>query len=256
MSIEVLYGVIGSLLTAIVGGIVFVLRESASTRRYAGQARADAEKAQADGDLITVRAQASLLADVSAMAKTGIETQKSVIEVVRENTNAFSESAAEMRGMVAMNKELREALRHVALGTDEAHQHISGMQSDVTAIKDVTSTLETNLEESIGSISEQFGPIVLALTSIGNQLAALIKAVSEKDDAIKTQLTALITDFHGAETRLMKTLEPIVIKHLSDFLPADAPAGNPNGKPTNDHAQELPVTIEIKSASTPKDSKS
>lgn len=232
MSIEVLYGVIGSLLTAIVGGIVFVLRESASTRRYAGKQRADAEKAQSEGELITVKAQAGLLADVSTMAKTGTEALKSVVEVVRENTNAFNENAAEMRGMVAMNKELREALRGVAQGTDEAQQHISGIKSDVTAIKDVTSTLETNLGESIGSISEQFGPIVIALTSIGNQLAALIKAVSEKDDAIKQHLATLITDFHDAETRLMKTLEPIVIKHLSELLPADTPIQNGQDKDT------------------------
>jgi uncharacterized protein YoxC len=133
-----------------------------------------------------------------------------MVAVTRDSTRAAGENAAELRGMIAMLSDHSKVVRNATISMDEVAVQIPGMKTELHAIHETTSSLQTDIE---GTINEQFGPIVVAMTNVGIQMAALVVAVQTKDGEINGRLTQLITDFQAAETRLMKVLEPIVLKH-------------------------------------------
>lgn len=188
--------IINAIIISIIGGVGGILGALAMRIRYNSQANSHAVTTRADGDLIAEKSRAGVLADISEIAKTGVQTQKEVIAVVRENTNAFNENAAEMRGMVAMSKELTQALRNATVGMDETHVNITAIKTDMTTTAGVLKSLPTELE----SINTQFGPVVDELKGIGIRIA-------QTND----RLTELFTEFRGAERRVLAILEPYAL---------------------------------------------
>jgi hypothetical protein len=214
---QAFYGLLGSLLTAFVGAIAYGMRERSKTRSYT-------EKKRADGDLVTEESQAKSLVTLTEIASRSVDVQREMVAVTRDSTRAAGENAAELRGMIAMLNEHSKIVRNATISMDEVAVQIPGMKTELHAIHETTSSLQTNIQTDIeGTMNEQFGPIVVAMTNVGVQVAALVVAVQTKDGEINSRLTQLITDFQAAETRLMKVLEPIVLKHTIGELPHETP---------------------------------
>ena len=189
-------------LGALAAAIGFFVRQWAITRAYVGQKKAD-------GDLATQTAEAGLLSDISNIAKGSAQTTQAVIDVVRENTKAATENAAQMQGMVIMFKEYKQILHDATIGVDEMSSRLPAIETGITAIQ----TAQTELG---GSLNDQFGPVVDALKGIGGQLTVLVTEIQNSDTHTNTRLTELISAFQEAEKRLLQTLEPIVIRHMAD----------------------------------------
>lgn len=199
------------------------------------------DKARAEGYTLQERTSNTAIETLAEIAKQGVVIQQSMVETVRELGRTMNDNASQMRGMILMQETHSKGLRDVVENVDEVSSVIPKIDDKLGAINAVTATLETDIGESI---SQQFGPIVIALTEIGAKLSELVNAVSAKDNEINARLTILITDFHSAETRLMKALEPIVLKHIKDFLPADMAAESPaNGSAAAEH--NAPINIPI-----------
>ena len=205
-----LISLIGAL-GAILGAIAVTIRQRAQTRSYTGQK-------QADGQLVEERSRANALDSLSEIARQGNVFQQQMIEVVRESTRSNEKHAAEMRGMVAMLNDHSSTLKNAVLGMDETQAHITGIHQDMSAIKDVTASLETNLGENIKG---QFGGVIEELKNVGAQIGALVVDIQSRDGHTNTRLTELVILFKDAEKRLMTMLEPIVIKHMAALLPSD-----------------------------------
>lgn len=207
-----LLGAIAGLITA----VGFYVRERALTRSYVEKARADdgtkKEEAQANRD--------NTLAEI---AKQGVTNQQLMIDALNQNTRAFTEmtkttneNTAETRGMIAMLKDNTTAVRSAAIAVDDLSEQMPGLKTDVSVIKGVTDTLQTDIE---GSISQQFGPVVAELKGIGTLLTTIANNIDTKDGKMNDHLDELIKLLQGVELRLMKALEPVILKHLSDLLP-------------------------------------
>ncbi len=208
---QVFYGVIGSAITAIIGAIAIVIRQWSQTRSYAG-------KKQADGQLMEDKSRANALDTLSEIARQGVAVQLSMVEAVREQTRESGEGRAQMRGMVTMLDDHSKALKNAVLGIDETQVQITGIRSDMSAIKTTTDSLETNLGETV---KDQFGPVIEELKNVGAQIGVLVTEVQSRDGHTNTRLTELVILFKDAEKRFMQMLEPIVIKHMAEFLPSD-----------------------------------
>lgn len=199
----VLYVGLGGLIAA----FTFFVRQWAVTRSYVGQKKAD-------GDLATQTAEAALLTDIASIAKGSALTANAVLDVVRENTKASAESAAQTQGMLMMFKEFKEKLHNATLGMDEMSGRIPHIETGIADIKSAQTELG-------GTLNEQFGPVVDALKGIGGQLTTLVAEIQANDGHTNTRLTELITAFQQAEKRLLKTLEPIVIRHMTEARKTD-----------------------------------
>jgi hypothetical protein len=123
-------------------------------------------------------------------------------------------------------------------------QNIPRIDSNVTEIKSVTAAIETNLGETI---NEQIGPVVAVLTSIDTGLKSLVKDSQERekdsqerDSRIHATLIELTALFQEAKAQFMKLLEPIVIKHMAELLPADKPIVNGIEKGVTSEEPETP----------------
>jgi hypothetical protein len=208
---QVFYGGLGAILMA----IAFGLRQWAVSWAYSSNARTDVYTLQE-------KSQAAITSAVVDAVKQGNVFQQKMIEVVEQNTRANEKSAAETRGMISMLDGFGTVLKNAIIGWDEAQGQIPAIRENaaqipaigenIQAIRKVADTLETNLE---GSLNDQFGPVVTALTGIGKQLGELVIEVKTKDGEINGRLTTLIETFQAAEKNLLKTLEPIVLAHMS-----------------------------------------
>jgi hypothetical protein len=211
--------VVGALVIALAGLITavgFYVRERAVTRTYVEKARADdgtkKEEAQAHRD--------NTLAEI---AKQGVNNQQLMIDALNQNTRAFTEmtktaneNTAETRGMISVLNNVISATRSATITVEEQTAHITAVGVDVKEIKDVTETLQTDIE---GSITHQFGPVVAELKGIGTLLTTIASNIDAKDGTMNDRLTALIELIKGVELRLLTVLEPIVLKHLAELMP-------------------------------------
>jgi hypothetical protein len=229
---QVFYGALGALIAA----VAFWIRSQAQTRRAAQDAKSYADKQHSDGQLVIDKAQATVLTDIAEIAKAGVKTQEGVIAVVRENTKAFQENTkafqentTEFRNLSTSIYENTSAIRAAAVGMDETgaavgviQVSVSEIQSDVDKIEKVTATLETNLGETFKtSFKDQFGPVIATLTSIDEQITTLARELQSQDGRINQHFGELTLAFQDAKKQFLTILEPIVLKHVADFLPHD-----------------------------------
>lgn len=238
-------GVLGAFGT-ILGAIAMWIqnRARANTTRIEGEVQN--KNKQAEANLITTKAQADLLADVSAMARTGTEALKSIVGVVQDNTAAANASAAGFQGMIAMNQELRDAVRRATLGMDETHGSISLLSSDVTAIKGVATAIEST-QTSLGeSLNDQLSVILIQVTKSNAIIAELVAEIQGAKGNMNSRLLELIESVKAADKGVMDLLGQFVTDHVK--LAADSPLDKQNGNPPNAHS--LPVDIHIESSIT------
>lgn len=221
----VLAGLVAAL-TALVTAVGFYIRERALTKSYVDKQQSDIDRAKEE----TAAGQTNALIDI---AKQGVVAQMSMIEAVNKIRDAFAEmtrsnmaNAAEMRGMTAMIETNTKATRSAAIGVDELSEKVAtDLQGIKDDIKDAANTLKTDIG---ASITEQFVPLVLELKNIGFNLTTLVTAVQSKDGDINVRLTELIDSFQKAEKKLMRALEPIIIKHIGDLVHDPQPSDNHN----------------------------
>lgn len=178
-------GGIGALLVA----VAFMIREFAMSRTYAS-------KSAADGNLIQDHNDKTAVDTLAEIAKRGVIVQEQMVEAVRDMTRANGETAAHMSGMVRMQDDHTKIIRAAVLTIDEVAIAIPRLESTVVS---------------------QLAPIVSALSTIGVQLTNLVSTVQAKDGEINARLSALIEDFRQTESRLMKALEPIVLKSIGEL---------------------------------------
>lgn len=250
-------GVLAALLGwagTVIAALAYVIKTRADIQREGEKSRGDVAKTEAASDGRLTEAILSLAQSLNANSQqAGIERQQTLM--------AIEKSGGRVEGMMVAivdnTKTVRDnatAIKDMGTQLDEFGgrlQHIPQIKSDVTEIKDFTSSFETNLGDSIGtSIGEQLEPVATALTGIGTQLGDLVREVRNRDGEINERLTALIEAFQKAEIRLLKMLEPIVLRHMNEILTLDKTPETPvpNGSPIN-----LPVDIHISSA--PKENK-
>jgi hypothetical protein len=216
---------------AILGAIAMTIRQRSLTRNQVETRQAEgvliAEKARADGYTLQEKSSAAAIDTLSEIAKTSIVIQQNMVEAVREYTRVNGEHSAQLRGMVTMMDDFAKVLKNVVIGMDDVTGHLPGMATDIKSIAVVTSSLETNIGETV---VEQFGPVVAELKTIGTQITGLITEVQDKDTQINTRLTELITKFQEAEVRLMRLLEPVVIQHISELVQNGSPAIKPSSE--------------------------
>lgn len=186
------------ILIAIVGTLLYVLRSRTDAHSHAEKTGSDTEKAYADALLL--------------LARNGESTNRFLGEMV----STSRETAAELRGMIAMLDSNTKATRANALSLDDLSGQMPAIKTGLLEIKTATTDLG-------GTINDQFGPVVDELKSIGIQLKGLAGDVLVKDDKINANLTVLLQRFERAERWLMQKLEPLVLAHMQDLLPPDKP---------------------------------
>jgi hypothetical protein len=211
-------GLIGGF-SAILGAIAMSMRSRSASDSHEKQVKADgaliAEKARAEVATLQEKSSNEAVLAVVEIAKQGVFIQQQLLDAVREYTRVNGEHSAQMRGMVTMMDDFARVLKNVVIGMDDVTGHIPSMATDIKAIAGVTATLETNID---ATVSEQFGPVVLELKIIGGQITDLIREVQAKDGQINARLTELIIKFQEAEGRVMRTLEPVVLQHIGEFV--------------------------------------
>jgi hypothetical protein len=241
---QVFYGVIGSAITMLATAIAVWVRSNASSREYR-------EKSQADGYTKQENVKAAANDALIDIAKQGVVFQQKMIEVVQENTRANEKSSAEMRGMVTMMDGFGTVLKNAVIGWDDTQgqipairentAQIPGIRDNVQAIQTVTATLETDIGETVGiQIGVQVKPIVDALLGVEIEVKNLVRDSQERDARTNTSLLELVAGIEKARTEFMRMLEPIVIKHMTEFLPADKPIVNGIEKGVTSEEPETP----------------
>lgn len=202
-------GSAGTILTA----MAFYIRSNANAIKTNSDTAGYAEKARADVEVLRERSASNVtdkLVEIAAASmkiqQDGLKIQQEMVEVARANGQAFNENAAQMRGMVAMQDDHTKLLRTTA-------QSIDDVQSQVAGITKVTTTLQTDIEGTLGG---QYGAIVAALTGIGVQLAALVTS-SATNATIEARLTEITQELRLTHKQFMEKLSPLVLKHLGEI---------------------------------------
>lgn len=197
-------------MTALVTAAGFWIRERALTRSYVEKQRADADRTKEE----TAAKRDNALIDI---ARQGAVVQQNLLEVVNQNTQAFTEltrsnnqSAAETRGMITMLNDNTRAVRSNTLAMDEMTEKVT---TDLQDIKGVASTLTTDIRTTI---NEQLAPAVLAITGIGDAITTLVEAATAKDISLDRHLTELIGEFRRMHKELATHLEPLIRNQLGD----------------------------------------
>lgn len=227
---QVFYGLIGSAITMFAGAFAFWMRSNATSRAYT-------EKSRADGTFLQEQSQAAITSAMVDAVKQGNVFQQKMIEVVQENTRANEKSSAEMRGMVTMLDGFGNVLKNAVIGWDDAQgqipvirenaAQIPAIRDSVLEIKTVTATLETDIGETVGTqIGLQVKPIVDSLLGVETELKNLVRDSQERDTRTNSSLLELVAGIEKARKEFMRVLEPIVIKHMNEFLPGDKPIEN------------------------------
>jgi hypothetical protein len=222
---SVFWGSVGILVAAIAFGI----REYFKTRREAQAARSYTEKQQSDGQLVIDKAQAAVLADISAIARQGVKTQEKMLEVVAANSDAFNRytKAEEMRlaEIKALNVTLSDqtsAIRAATVGMDETGVTIAALATSIGKIDTATEGLEANLGATFReAFTSHLGPVVQSLSSIDERLKTLAFDLASKDSTIVQHFSELTAAFQDAKNQFATLLEPLVLRHISDLLPTD-----------------------------------
>lgn len=208
-------------LAGLITALGFYVRERAKTRSYVERQRSDGARLQEESRVN----RDNTLAEI---AKQGLATQQKMIEAVEKNTRAYedlsrtsTQNAAETRGMFIMLDNHTRAVRTATIAMDEMAEKFPAITTELHDIREVTTTLQTDIE---GSISEQFKPIVAALEGIGTSITILVAAMQSKDVALDSQLAAIVSEFRSTHRELMTKLEPIVLKHLGELINEPVPS--------------------------------
>ncbi len=193
---------LGTALGVLITAIAFAIRQWSLTR-----SKTDGDRST--GQLAIDTAQAKGLETLNTIASQSLDVQKDLRTVIIENSKASSDAAAQMRGMLLMLDGHGKLLRDTALAVDDVSAGIAG-------ISKVTTTLQTDIE---GSLTGQLGPVVIAIQGIGKQLDILNTTLQTKDEATIKLMERLQFSFGALETTLLKMLEPIALRTLSEIHP-------------------------------------
>ena len=185
---------------ALFAAVAVAIREYFISRSYTNRAAADGNLMQEKSQSTAVDTLADIARQGLVLQQQGIVTQQSMVEAVRDMTRSNAEASAHIAGMVRMQDDHTRIIRAAVLTIDEMATSLPKLKTDIE-----------------GSIATQFAPIVSALSTIGIQLTNLVSTVQAKDGEINARLSALIDDFRNTETRLMKALEPIVLKSIGEL---------------------------------------
>jgi wobble nucleotide-excising tRNase len=220
---NVIAGIAGSAVTAIVGAIVYFLRSSADARNKINVDTATARNIQ---QTTAQDAVANTLAAVVLLLKEAIENLGKANDTAsKERAEAAllqREIAGHLSGMMAMLSKSNDKTQGMSLSLNDMERELSEARTDIKGITKTTDSLKTDIE---GTLTTQFAPVVLAVKGVTDQLEKLSSTLQNNDAETVKRFAELKVGFGALETTLLRALEPLLIKQL---------IGDTNGTQTPD----------------------
>lgn len=218
-------GLIGGSIPVMVATIAYVWRSRADTNK---QVAVDTAKARNTQQTAAQDAVVATLSSLILLLKEAIDTLGKANEIAsKERAEAAKldrEMAGHMTGMMSLLNAGNEKVRVMALSLDDIERGQSEQRADIKRVVETTDTLKTDIE---GSLVEQFGPVVVAVKGITEQLDKLSTTLQSKDAETIKRLTDIQAGFGALETTLLKALEPLLIKQLIGDTPNGTQTPNP-----------------------------
>jgi hypothetical protein len=209
------FGFVFGLAIAVVGTVLLIIRNRASTQDYTMRQDADikAKMAQADIDE-RKRLNDAIFALVEQLNKRSEDDRRRSEDDRKsqiENNLTLKSAVSKIEGMMLIVADATKTTQGLSLSFNDMEREFGvGME----ILKKVEANTDVFKTDVVGEMSVQFGPVVEALKAIIHQIELLSKKIAEKDADTAASFNLLVESISQLEIKFLRALEPIVIKQL------------------------------------------